>query len=286
MSEHFTRNTEAIRCWCASCGQMTEHPVSNGHIGRCPNDHSKPKGPVKAAIPTFEYEVGAAKNSKPAKKEGGLARGTQKRVDKKERGKMKKDTKQLIAVLILAALVVIAVGWYTGASGSPLAPALPEPQSDRPRIILNGIVAPPDASAGQTRDLSTDNHGVVTGNSVSTFNASQGSANGAIGYAVGQALPAWTAEIGEFAHITGTTATAVKATSGVLIQINVNTAAIGTVSVFDLASASCTGTPSTNVAAVLTATATSIGVFPFHAHFVNGICAKASAAMDLTAVYQ
>ena len=43
MSEHFTRNTESVRCWCHKCQDMTEHPVSNGEIQRCPIDHTKTK---------------------------------------------------------------------------------------------------------------------------------------------------------------------------------------------------------------------------------------------------
>jgi len=88
-------------------------------------------------------------------------------------------------------------------------------------------------------------------------------------------------------HITGTTATAVKATSGTLIAINLNTSAAGTVSVFDLASASCTGTPSTNIIAVMTIGATELArAIPFNLNFVNGICVQASVAMDLTIGYQ
>jgi len=90
------------------------------------------------------------------------------------------------------------------------------------------------------------------------------------------------------AHITGTTATAVKATApAVLHTVSVNTGGAGTVSVFDLASAACTGTPATNVKAVITATATTLQTFTYdEADFANGICVKASAAMDLTVSFQ
>jgi hypothetical protein len=88
-------------------------------------------------------------------------------------------------------------------------------------------------------------------------------------------------------HITGTTATAVKTTSGTLTAINLNTSGAGTISVFDLATAACTGTPATNIVAVLTIAATEIArQIPFNAYFQNGICVKASAAMDLTVGYQ
>lgn len=89
--------------------------------------------------------------------------------------------------------------------------------------------------------------------------------------------------LGAYTHITGTTATSVKATGGTLLALIVNTPAAGTVSLFDLASASCTGTPSTNVVAVITATATApIATIPYDVQFLNGICVKASATMDLT----
>lgn len=90
----------------------------------------------------------------------------------------------------------------------------------------------------------------------------------------------------QFSHITGTTATAVKATSGFLHTLSVNTGAAGTVSVFDLASASCTGTPSTNTVAVITATTTTLQTFPYDVNLLNGLCVKASVAMDLTVSYQ
>jgi hypothetical protein len=41
MTEHFTRNTESLRCWCYSCNDMTDHAVTDGNIGRCKNDHTK-----------------------------------------------------------------------------------------------------------------------------------------------------------------------------------------------------------------------------------------------------
>lgn len=88
-------------------------------------------------------------------------------------------------------------------------------------------------------------------------------------------------------HITGTTATAVKATSGVLTKIVVGTPAAGTITFFDLPAASCTGTPSTNVRSVITATSTApLGSVTYDAFFNNGICVQASAAMDLTVMAQ
>jgi hypothetical protein len=85
-----------------------------------------------------------------------------------------------------------------------------------------------------------------------------------------------------FTHITGTTATVVKATTGWLHTLSINLGGAGTVSVFDLASASCTGTPATNQVAIITATATTLQTFTYDVNLLNGICVKASAAMDIT----
>jgi len=95
---------------------------------------------------------------------------------------------------------------------------------------------------------------------------------------------------GQYVHIITATATAVKATSGTLLLLAVNSPQTGTVSLFDLTGANCTGTPSTNTFAVLTTSSSASGNWvslPFNASFTNGICLKASVtAMDITAVYQ
>lgn len=86
----------------------------------------------------------------------------------------------------------------------------------------------------------------------------------------------------QYTHVTGTTATAAKTTGGMLHSLTVNTGGAGTISLFDLPSASCTGTPSTNTVAVITATATTLQSFTYDLIFFSGICVKASAAMDFT----
>lgn len=88
-----------------------------------------------------------------------------------------------------------------------------------------------------------------------------------------------------YTHITGTTATVVKAGPGTVHSLVVGTSAAGTISFFDLASASCTGTPATNVVSVITEFASAAPPPPFYLYdvmFNNGICVKASAAMDFT----
>lgn len=100
-------------------------------------------------------------------------------------------------------------------------------------------------------------------------------------------LSAPLASTGGVVHITGTTATTVKALPGILLSLNVNTAAAGTVSIFDLATAACTATPSTNVIAVVTVNATDPShTLTYNQSTQNGICVKASAGMDLTVGYQ
>jgi hypothetical protein len=97
---------------------------------------------------------------------------------------------------------------------------------------------------------------------------------------------AYTAPQYSNAHITTTTATSVKLFYGLLHTLNINTSAAGTVSVFDLGGTACTGTPVTNVKAIITVGATdpAKSMF-FDTTFTNGICVKASAAMDLTVTY-
>lgn len=88
-------------------------------------------------------------------------------------------------------------------------------------------------------------------------------------------------------HITATTATSVTDKSGTLYSLAVNTPAAGTVSIFDLKSASCTGTPVTNTVAVLTEVANiSPHLIPYNLLIKNGICVKASATMDITVMAQ
>jgi hypothetical protein len=83
-------------------------------------------------------------------------------------------------------------------------------------------------------------------------------------------------------NITGTTATAIKATGGFLHTLTINTGGAGTIIIFDLGSAACTGTPATNQKATITAVAGTLQTFTYDMNFFNGICAKASVAMDYT----
>lgn len=133
------------------------------------------------------------------------------------------------------------------------------------------FVVPPSACASETVTY-------TSGGAGGNFNLSQ---------SFNQKGTAVNTTMGAYVHVTGTTATAVKATNGTLINVNVNTPAVGTISIFDLATASCTATPSTNTVAVITGTSTApVGTFLYNLQFLNGICVKASAAMDFTVSYQ
>jgi hypothetical protein len=88
-----------------------------------------------------------------------------------------------------------------------------------------------------------------------------------------------------YTHITGTTATVVKTGPGVVHTVVIGTSGAGTISLFDLVPASCTGTPATNTVSVITEFASATPPPPpeiYDAFFSNGICVKASAAMDIT----
>lgn len=95
-----------------------------------------------------------------------------------------------------------------------------------------------------------------------------------------------------FARIVSTSATAVKATAGILHRIIVNTpVASATIGIFNLATASCTGTPATNQVGVITLPSTITGEIPisleYDAVMSNGICIQdSSATVDITVIFQ
>jgi hypothetical protein len=114
-----------------------------------------------------------------------------------------------------------------------------------------------------------------------TYNAGGASANTfTLNYDFNQA--GLTTSTGSYTHVTTTTATAAKATNGFLHTLTVNTGGAGTLSIFDLGTAACTGTPATNVVAVITATATTLQTFTYDVNMNQGICVKSSVAMDYT----
>ena len=91
-----------------------------------------------------------------------------------------------------------------------------------------------------------------------------------------------------YAHLASATALPVKPGPGTLYAITVNTPAAGTISIFDLATAACTATPSTNVVGVITVTSTApVGTLTYNLSTQNGVCIKSSSAsIDATISYQ
>jgi hypothetical protein len=85
-----------------------------------------------------------------------------------------------------------------------------------------------------------------------------------------------------YTRVTSTGAIIVKTVPGFLHNVNINTGAAGTVTVFDIPGASCTGTPAVNQVAIITATTTTLQTFTYDVAMSQGICVKASATMDIT----
>lgn len=88
-----------------------------------------------------------------------------------------------------------------------------------------------------------------------------------------------------YTHLATTNATIVKPGAGVVQSVAINTAASGTITLFDLPPASCSGSPSTNIVSIIdgsNATPRNYGAL-----FVNGICVQASSgSIDFTVISQ
>ena len=98
-------------------------------------------------------------------------------------------------------------------------------------------------------------------------------------------IPPGTTVTNSYTHVTGMTATVIKAGPGIVHSLVVGTSAAGTIKLFDLVAESCTGTPSTNVVSTITEFLSATSPPPsyiFDTLFLNGICVQASAAMDIT----
>lgn len=91
-----------------------------------------------------------------------------------------------------------------------------------------------------------------------------------------------------YSHVTTTTATAIKAGSGIVKSLVVGTPVTGTITLFDLVPGSCTGTPASNVVTVINEAAANppAAIDLAGAQFNFGICAKASVAGDYTVIFQ
>lgn len=81
--------------------------------------------------------------------------------------------------------------------------------------------------------------------------------------------------------------TAVKGSGGILHKIVVNTPAAGSIAVYDIASAGCSGTPASGELARVTLNSTSEPVsLAYDLKTANGICVVTSASADVTVVFE
>lgn len=92
---------------------------------------------------------------------------------------------------------------------------------------------------------------------------------------------------GGYHELNAAATTAIKATGGILYKIVVNTPAAETVTVYDVASGSCTGTPGSGQLANITlTTSTPPGTLSYGLKTANGICIKTSSTADITVVFE
>jgi hypothetical protein len=90
------------------------------------------------------------------------------------------------------------------------------------------------------------------------------------------------------ANITTATTTSVKATAGVLRRVTIGTGvASATVKLFNVASASCSGTPGSGASGVITLPSTLTNPFSVELNqvFSNGICVVTSGATNVTVIF-
>lgn len=92
---------------------------------------------------------------------------------------------------------------------------------------------------------------------------------------------------GSYHELSSAATTTIKATGGILYKIVVNTPASETVTIYDVASASCSGTPGSGKLASITLT-TSVppGAIVYDLKTANGICVVTSSTADITVVFE
>lgn len=90
----------------------------------------------------------------------------------------------------------------------------------------------------------------------------------------------------QFKHISTNTNTQVKATSGVLHTIQVNTSAAGAVTIVDTSAANCSGGTTIGVATLVANAAGTQETFTYDVSFVNGLCITTAASPDLTVSFK
>lgn len=101
------------------------------------------------------------------------------------------------------------------------------------------------------------------------------------------ALPAFPQSTsGHKAYISTQTTTTVTAQSGFLISVTINGGTPGVVTLFDIGSAGCTGTPGSGKFATIVAQAATTAItLNYNVIITNGICVVTAAATDLTVVF-
>lgn len=88
---------------------------------------------------------------------------------------------------------------------------------------------------------------------------------------------------GQFAYISTATTTTVSAQSGYLVSLTINGGTAGVVTLFDIGSGGCTGTPgSGKFATIETIGTTSPVTLSYNLRVKNGICVVTAANTDLT----
>lgn len=96
-----------------------------------------------------------------------------------------------------------------------------------------------------------------------------------------------TAAVESYSHISAAATTDVKGSGGVLHKVTINSAAAGTVALYDVSAGSCTGTPGSGEVAAITLTSASQPLtLSYDVKTSNGICVVTSAAMDVTVSYE
>jgi hypothetical protein len=91
---------------------------------------------------------------------------------------------------------------------------------------------------------------------------------------------------GAYKYISTATTTTVKNGNGYLSILSVNGGTAGTVSLYDIASSGCTGTPASGKFAAITVSGTFQPVSMFYElNFGNGLCVVTSAATDVTVAF-
>ena len=89
---------------------------------------------------------------------------------------------------------------------------------------------------------------------------------------------------GQYAYITTATTTVVRNGFGYLNLVSVNGGTGGTVTLYDVASSGCTGTPASGKFATIASTSTPVSMF-YEISVKNGLCVVTAAATDVTVSY-